>query len=205
MTMRHYECECLNCHSKQQLAFNEPYPEYGDQFAHFCKFCQNESTFTRVLTRKAQAELRRNQDEADLQSAICDYCKKYGFDCRFYLESAIITTPASMWSFNYHDKEKALRHENRRPVHDDMGGYVKTHEQFRRQMSWKDVIDYIYRHDQWRLQKSSAGGKSMSDPKTDQKATEWADDIPDPEEDRPEPYEETYRDGSAKNECWSGE
>lgn len=74
---------------------------------------------------------------------------------RFYLESAIITTPASMRSFNYHDKEKVLRHENRRPVHDDMGGYVKSHEQFRRKASWKEVIDYIYRHDQWRLQKAA--------------------------------------------------
>ena len=45
----------------------------------------------------------------------------------------------------------------------------------------------------------------MSHPKAEKKATEWSDDIPDPEEERPEPYEETYQDGSAKNECWSGE
>lgn len=199
--MRHYECECLSCHRKQQLAFNEQSPEYGDHFIRFCKFCQKESTFTRALTRKTQAELRRMQDEANLQTAICDYCKKYGLNCKFYLESAIITTPASMWSFNYHDKEKALRHENRRLVHDDMGGYVKTHEQFRRQISWKEVIDYIYRHDQWRLQRSSVGGKAVSDPKTTQKAVEWTDDIPDPEDERPDLYEEKYRDGNAKNEC----
>lgn len=45
----------------------------------------------------------------------------------------------------------------------------------------------------------------MTDPKTEKKATEWTDDIPDPEEERPEPYEETYRDGSPKNECWAEE
>ena len=160
--MRHYECECLSCHSKQQLGFNEPYPEYGDQFAYFCKLCGKESIFSRVLTRKAQSELRRKQDEADLQSGICEYCKSYGFECRFYLESVIINTPVSMWSFNYHEKEKVLRHENRRPVHDDMGGYVKTHEQFRRKASWKEIIDYIYRHDQWRLQNAKLE-KNMSD------------------------------------------
>ena len=44
----------------------------------------------------------------------------------------------------------------------------------------------------------------MSDPKTDEKkAAEWADDIPDPEEEMPENDEETYRDGSVKNECWN--
>ena len=47
----------------------------------------------------------------------------------------------------------------------------------------------------------------MKDPKTEKKAEQWSDDIPDPEEEQAEPYEETYRDGSAKNECWddSGE
>ncbi len=45
----------------------------------------------------------------------------------------------------------------------------------------------------------------MIDPKTEQKATEWTDEIPDPEEERPDPYEETYRDGSARNECWASE
>ena len=38
------------------------------------------------------------------------------------------------------------------------------------------------------------------DPK---KEREYADEIPDDEEtERPDPYEETYRDGSARNECW---
>ena len=44
----------------------------------------------------------------------------------------------------------------------------------------------------------------MSERKTEQQEREWADQIPDPEEEeQPEPYEETYRDGSAKNECWA--
>ena len=43
----------------------------------------------------------------------------------------------------------------------------------------------------------------MSERKTELKAREWADEIPDEEDDRTEPYEETYRDGSAKNECWN--
>ena len=42
----------------------------------------------------------------------------------------------------------------------------------------------------------------MSERKTDQREKEWSDGIPDPEEERPDPYEETYRDGSAKHECW---
>ena len=45
----------------------------------------------------------------------------------------------------------------------------------------------------------------MSDPKTENKAEEWSDEIPDPEEEYPEANEETYRDGSTKNECWSEE
>ena len=42
----------------------------------------------------------------------------------------------------------------------------------------------------------------MSERNSDRREKEWSDGIPDPEEERPEPYEETYRDGSAKNECW---
>ena len=39
------------------------------------------------------------------------------------------------------------------------------------------------------------------DPKA-KKEQDWNDEIPDEEEVQPEPYEQTYRDGSAKNECW---
>ena len=46
----------------------------------------------------------------------------------------------------------------------------------------------------------------MSELKKREKEQEWNDHIPDPEEEeRPEPYEETYRDGSSKNECWKEE
>ena len=42
----------------------------------------------------------------------------------------------------------------------------------------------------------------MSERNTDRKEKEWADEIPDEESDDFEAREETYRDGSAKNECW---
>ncbi len=45
----------------------------------------------------------------------------------------------------------------------------------------------------------------MIDPKTEKKAEEWSDEISDPEEEYPEANEQTYRDGSVKNECWNGE
>ena len=43
----------------------------------------------------------------------------------------------------------------------------------------------------------------MSERKADQREKEWDDEIRDEEEERPEPYEPTYRDGSAKHECWA--
>ena len=42
----------------------------------------------------------------------------------------------------------------------------------------------------------------MSELKRDLKEKEWQDGIPDEEAERPEPYEQTYRDGSARHECW---
>ena len=43
----------------------------------------------------------------------------------------------------------------------------------------------------------------MSEYGREDREKQWQDEIPDDEEEqRPEPYEETYRDGSAKNECW---
>lgn len=38
----------------------------------------------------------------------------------------------------------------------------------------------------------------------ERRARDWADAIPD-EDERPSPYEATYRDGSLKNECWNQE
>ena len=49
---------------------------------------------------------------------------------------------------------------------------------------------------------------TVMDPRTEKKEEEWSDAIPDPEESsesNEEPYEETYRDGSARNECWAEE
>ena len=42
----------------------------------------------------------------------------------------------------------------------------------------------------------------MSERSIDKREKEYNDSIPDPEEEFPESDEETYRDGSAKNECW---
>lgn len=42
----------------------------------------------------------------------------------------------------------------------------------------------------------------MSELNRDQREMEWSDGIPDEEDERPEPYDETYRDGSIKHECW---
>lgn len=42
----------------------------------------------------------------------------------------------------------------------------------------------------------------MSERKTDRKEKEWTDTVPDEDDSRSEPFEETYRDGSAKLECW---
>jgi hypothetical protein len=44
----------------------------------------------------------------------------------------------------------------------------------------------------------------MSERKADRKEKEWNDTIPE-EDALPEPDEETYRDGSVKNECWADE
>ena len=43
----------------------------------------------------------------------------------------------------------------------------------------------------------------MSERKNDSREKEWADEIPDEEENLPEPYEETYRDGTVKHESWA--
>ena len=45
----------------------------------------------------------------------------------------------------------------------------------------------------------------MSERIKDQREKKWSDDIPDEEEELPEPYEDTYRDGSAKHECWEND
>lgn len=41
----------------------------------------------------------------------------------------------------------------------------------------------------------------MSERNMDKREKEFADEIPDEEESFPEPWEKTYRDGSAQHEC----
>ena len=45
----------------------------------------------------------------------------------------------------------------------------------------------------------------MSERPSEKREQEWDDEIRDDENELPEPYEETYRDGSARNECWGSE
>ena len=106
---------------------------------------------TRVLTRKAAAELRRRQAEADLRQSILDRCAEHGFQCRFLYQSVIITTPLSDWCFDYHTPKKILYHESTTKINFATGDYAKAHVQFRdRRMSPIEVIDYIADHDSWK-------------------------------------------------------
>ena len=45
----------------------------------------------------------------------------------------------------------------------------------------------------------------MSERPTEKRELEWNDEIPDDENRQPEPYEPTYLDGSAQNECWNAD
>ena len=150
--MRHYECECLKCGRKAQIAFQaEPYSEIGEAFVRFCPSCAEETQMTRVLTRKAAAELRRIQAEADLRQSILDRCAEYGFQCRFLYQSVIITTPLSDWCFDYHTPKKTLYYKSTTKINFATGDYAKAHVQFRdRRMSSIEVIDYIADHDLWK-------------------------------------------------------
>jgi len=146
--MRQYLCECTACGWQRNFRFDEPYPHLGDSFPCYCDYCQEETLFTRTVTRKAQAEMNRIAEENALQESIRDKCFACGFDCRFYQESVIITTPVARWQFNYHQKVKTLRHESTVKVNFETGDPAAMHYQFRdRKMSWRDVIDYITAHD----------------------------------------------------------
>lgn len=146
--MRHYECECLKCGRKAQIAFqSEPYPEIGEAFVRFCPSCAAETQMQRVLNKKAAAELRRRQEEADLCQSILDRCTEYGFRCRFLYQSVIITTPLSDWCFDYHAPKKTLYHESTTKINFATGDYAKAHLQFRdRRMTPIEVIGYIADH-----------------------------------------------------------
>lgn len=155
---RHYECECSNCGKKRQLAFHEePFPEIGEAFLFMCPICDTETEHTRVLTKKAAAELRRKQQEKDLQNAIIDQCTKFGFAYRFVYRSVIITTALSDWCFDYHQSKITLYHESTVKVNFSTMDYAKSHVQFEnKKMTPFEVIEYIAKHDEWRM---NNGGK----------------------------------------------
>ena len=157
--MRTYECACKICKTKQQIAFSvEPYPELGESIPHMCAFCRKETTFTRSLTRKALAEMRRKQEEQERQKEIVMLCSRYGFRCRFLYQSVIITTDLSDWCFDYHQPTVTLYHESTVPIHFPTGDYAKAHVQFRnRKMKIPEVIAYIAAHDQWRREYGANG------------------------------------------------
>ena len=149
--MRHYLCECTVCHTRQQYAFDEPYPGIGDSFPRPCNQCGEITPHSRVLTRKAMAELRAAEEEATLRQEIVEKCERMGFACRFVYESVVISTPVSSWQFDYHRRLKTLRHESTIKVNFKTGDPAFTHEQFRdMKMSNDEVIDYIAAHDAWR-------------------------------------------------------
>ncbi len=149
--MRHYLCECTACHTRQQYAFDEPYPGIGESFFQQCNHCCEMTPHSRVLTRKAMAELRAKEEEAVLRQGIAKKCEQMGFTCRFVYESVIVSTPISSWQFDYHRRLKTLRHESTVKWNFKTGDPAFTHEQFRdRKMSNDEVIDYIAAHDEWK-------------------------------------------------------
>ena len=152
--MRHYMCICQKCGEQNNLCFDEPYPQYGEQFVYFCKHCEAETVQTMVLTKKVATELRKQKAEQELRQSIIDCCQKYGFTCRFLYESVIITTPISSWQFAYHENRITLRHESTTKINFKTGDYAKTHEQFRsRKMIFEEVIDYIAKHDKRKMRR----------------------------------------------------
>ena len=155
--MRHYECECMNCGAKRQIAFKvEPYPEIGDVFIFACSSCGEETQHTRSLTQKAAAELRRKQQEADLRNSIVEKCSAYGFKCRFLYQSVIVTTNLADWCFDYHESRITLYHESTVKINFKTGNYAKAHVQFeKRKMKPLEVIDYIASHDAWKTERNS--------------------------------------------------
>ncbi len=89
--MREYICTCPKCSGQNHLRFDEPYPQYGDQFVRYCRHCEEDTAQTMVLTKKLVTELRKQKAEEDLKQSITDYCNKYGFACRFPVGNSHIT------------------------------------------------------------------------------------------------------------------
>ncbi len=156
--MQQYECICLTCKHKTQILFpGEPYPKLGEEFSARCSVCETETPHTRVLTKKAVAELHRQEAEQQLRQSITDKCAALGFTCRFYYQSVIITTPVCDWCFDYHQSRVTLYHESTVKINFQTGNYAKSHTQFKdRKMSPLKVIDYIAAHDRWRMKENQA-------------------------------------------------
>ena len=154
--MRCYECQCLQCQSITSVSFaSEPYPNIKDVFIHVCKVCKSETNHVRTLTRKTCAEIKRVTEENTLRENIAEYCKQYGFSTRFLYQSVIVTTPLAEWCFDYHQAKVTLYHESTIKINFQTGDYAKAHPQFRqKRMSWKEVIDYIASHEQWKTNQS---------------------------------------------------
>jgi hypothetical protein len=159
LAMTNYECKCTACEQVQQIRFNStPYPEYGDLFPFHCSNCGFQTQFTRTLTRKTQAEIKRKQAEEDLRNALIERCDFFGFQYRFLYQSIIVTTKLSDWCFDYHQAKITLYHESTNKINFKTGDFAKAHVQFRnRSISPVAVIDYIASHDQWRAQQNDSG------------------------------------------------
>ena len=68
--MRQYLCECMTCGWQRNMRFDEPYPKMGDVFPRHCDYCEEDTIFTRTMTKKAQAEMNRIAEENALQESI---------------------------------------------------------------------------------------------------------------------------------------
>ena len=147
--MRHYECVCAQCGIRRQLAFPaEPFPEIGDIFLFVCTSCGEETAHTRVLTKRAAAELRRRQQEEALRDSMIKQCAEHHFRCRFLHQSVIITTALSDWCFDYHESRITLYHESTVKINFATGNYAKAHVQFAsRKITPQEFIEYIAKHD----------------------------------------------------------
>lgn len=149
--MRQYECKCLNCGRKRQVAFTEPYLQFGEAFSSYCAFCGADTTHTRVLTKRTASELRAAASKNALRQAIVNQCTEKGFRCRFLYRSVIITTHLADWCFDYHEAQITLYHESTTKINFATGDYSKAHVQFRgRRMTPLEVLEYIAAHDAWR-------------------------------------------------------
>ena len=63
--MREYMCTCLKCGGQNHLRFDEPYPQYGDQFVRYCRHCEEDTAQTMVLSKKLATQLRKQKAEED--------------------------------------------------------------------------------------------------------------------------------------------